>query len=311
MTEILIYDLTGNIINNVKINDIISYVSGRVHKGKNVYYKGLGVPYKNHYVYNITSSKEYSTIKKSEIFYVGNLVAKKCFENKTGIFQERYQPFFPDFIGSCGIKEGTIGLNSIIFEKSSVEVIDCVEYDSENQQFYYVLNYKCNRKNFLNNDSDPHKLKELLDFMLLSDWNFLWDKSAINDVSADGRVSDVADLFVSSDIKHKLGTVYSILYSMGKLNFSKYLEFLDSCNLKHEDERSFVFNAIKILEHNKVNVSELFIKNSINKNYKNIVLNYLIAGKNCAYCACNLYQDNGDKVAKKYKEIVSEQLKNL
>lgn len=311
MTEIFVYNTEGNIVNNLKIDDEISYVSGRVHKGKNVYYKGLGVPYNGHSLLEVNKPEDYSYVEKSNVFYIGNAVSKKCYENKTGIFQERYQPFFPDFIGSCGIKEGTIVINSIAFERSSVEVLDCIEYDIENQQFYYSLNYKCDRKSYLKNDGDPYKLRDLLDHMIANDWNFLWDKGAINDVSSDGRVSDVADLFISNELKHKLGTIYSILYSLEKLNRQKYDEFLSICGLNHKDSRSFIFNAAKILDKNNVNVNEMFTEKTINKIYKSIVLNYLVSGKNCAYCACDLYKNNGDKITEKYKVMISEQLKNL
>jgi hypothetical protein len=311
MTEIFVYNTEGKIVNNLKIDDELTYLSGRVHKGKTVYYKGLGVPYSGHSVMNINSYDDYSNVQKSNVFYIGYAVSKKCFEGKTGIFQERYQPFFPDFIGSCGIKEGTIVLNSSTFKLSSVDVIDCVEYDAENQQYYYSLDYRCGRKSYLNHDGDPYKLVELIDYMLVNDWNFLWDKGSINDISFDGRVSDVADLFVSKDLKHKLGTVYSVLYSLEKLDRKKYDEVLNVYGFDHRDQRSFIFNSIKILDRNDININELFTEKTINKIYKSIVLNYLVNGKNCAYCACDLYKNNGDKIAENYKTMISEQLKNL
>lgn len=311
MTNILVYGADGSVVRTLDINDDLVYVSGRVHKGKKGYYKGLGVPYDRHFVFDVVDPDQYSHVKKSDVFYIGNEVSKKCFENKTGIFQERYQPFFPDFIGSCGVKEGTIVLNSSIFERSSVEVLDYVLYDEENTQSYYLLDYKCDRKSYLYHDGDPIALRELLDHMLQNDWNFLWDKGSINDVSADGRVSDVADLFISNDLSHKLGTVYSILYSLEKFSTEKFQSFLNVCNLTHVDSRSFIFNSIKILEKNNIDVSSMMTERTLNKLYKSIVLNFLVMGKNCAYCACNLYQDNGDKVTNQYVDMVSDQLKHI
>ena len=43
-------------------------------------------------------------IQNTNIFYLGYSVCRKSWKNKVGIFQERYQPFFPDFIGACSVK---------------------------------------------------------------------------------------------------------------------------------------------------------------------------------------------------------------
>lgn len=310
MTIIPIYNAQGIQINELSINDEIQYLNGRVQKGTKCYYKGIGIPYRYHTMTEF-DDLNYEVIQQTDIFYLGYEVVKKCFKGKTGIFQERYQPFFPDFIGTCSVKEGTIVLNSTIFEKSSVEVLDYVLYDEENVQSYYMLDYKCGRQAYLTNNGNPVKLRELLDYMIQNNWNFLWDKGAISDVSLEGLVSDVADLFISNDLSHKIGTVYCILHSLMKLNFDKYLEFLQVNNLIHHDSRSLIFNAVEILHLNGVDVSELFAYDTINKNYKNIVMNYLIVGKNCAYCACDLYKNNGEKIKDQYVEMIEKQMSNI
>ena len=308
MIKVPIYNSSGIRINEFTINDDVDFVTGRVQKGKNCYYKGIGVPYRSHSVLTISDENEYEFIEKCDIFYVGFNVIKTSYKNKIGIFQEKYQPFFSDFIGTCGVKEGTILLNSMSFEKSSVEVLDCVNYDKENDQYYYMLNYSCNRKSYLSYEENPKKLRELLDYMIVNDWNFLWDKAAINDISVEGTVTDVADLFISDLLSHKLGTVYSLLHSLMRLNPEKYLRFLHENNLEHQDDRSLVFNAIELLHLNNVDVSEIFKYDTINQVYKNAVMNYIIIGKNCAYCACDLYKDQGEEIKEKYIDLIGKQL---
>ena len=84
--------------------------------------------------------------------------------------------------------------------------------------------------------------------MLKNKWNFLWDKASINDVNAKGMITDVADLFISDKIEHQLGTVYSIFYSLAKIDQKKYFEFLNVLNLKHINQTSFIFNSIELLK---------------------------------------------------------------
>jgi len=308
MTIIPVYNSSGNEVNQITLNDTISYVNGRVQRGKSVYYKGVGVPYRGHYSFN-TDSK-YEVFEKSDVFYLGYKVVNPAFKNKTGIFQERYQPFFPDFIGSCSVKEGTILINSISFELSSVEVLDCIKYDDENDQYYYILNYSCGRKHYSTDNGEPLKLKQLVEYLITNDWNLLWDKGSINDITPDGKISDVADLFLSKELKFKLGTIYSILYSLAKTNFSMYQEFLKLYNCYHVDQRSFVFNSAAILS-TFVDINEFFPYNDFNKNFKHIVLNYLIQGKNCAYCSCDLYVNQGEQVKQTYIKKAEQELKEI
>lgn len=304
MFNVPIFNSHGVQVDRLSINDDLSFVGGRVYKGRNSYYKGVGVPYVAHSVNEITDPDLYSMVRPSGVFYLGHKVQKKAFAGKTGVFQERYQPFFPDFIGACSIKEGTIVINSISFERSSVDVLDCIQFDAVNQQHYYILDYNCGRKHYLTDGGDPQQLLELLQYMISSNWNFLWDKGAINDITDDGRVSDVADLFKSSDLAHQLGTVYSVLYSMGRAQMYKYQEFLHTCKLTHIDDSSFVYNSVVLLKSNGVDVSLLLKYNSWDDNYRYIVMNYLLTGKNCAYCACDLFKHQGDTVRDQYLQLI-------
>jgi hypothetical protein len=313
VTVIPIYNLQGDIVNKIEINDELTYVSGRVCKGKNYYYKGVGVPYSRQHVSTLDgiNEDEYEILGETGIFYLGYAISKKVWQNKYGIFQDRYQSIFPDFIGGCGSKEGLIVLNSEIFPKSAVEVIDAIMYDEENQHSYYILNYKGNRKSYVDDGGDPKKLKELIDFMLQNNWNFLWDKAAINDVNPDGLVTDVADLFMSDQLEHQLGTVYSVLYSLANINQKKYIEFLKENKLSHVDQSSFIFNSIKILKDNGIKTSAFFPTKDIIKNYKHVVLKHLLTGKNCAYCSCDMFTKEGNMVRDHYIQTVSAQMRNM
>jgi len=302
MFNFSVYNAAGVEVDRHSINDELTYVDGRVHRGKNCYYKGVGVPYTQHTLDRsaIPDFTEYEVLCDSNLIYIGPVVSKRCFVGKTGVFQELYQPFYPDFIGSCSIKEGLIVINSLTFEKSSVEVFDCIEFDKQNQQHYYILDYNCGRRHYAVHDGKPQDLRELVDFMLQNNWNFLWDKQAIKDITADGRVSDVADLFQSNELKHKLGTVYAVLYSLGNLYPEKYQEFLRYMDLKHESNLSYVLNSLLILRDNNVDITPLLPTGSMSENYKHTVREFLLQGKNCAHCACDLFKHQGDQVRDKY-----------
>jgi hypothetical protein len=308
LTIVPIYSKIGEKVNELIIPEKLEYIGGRVSKGEKLYYKGVGVPYKQHFV--MSPGNEYEVLGQSGIFYLGYAVTKSAFTGKFGIFQEKYQPFFPDFIGACSVKERTITGNSQLFMRSSVEVVDVINYDRENKQYYFRLNYKCGRRSYLQG-GNPKDLRELIEYMLNTDWNFLWDKASINDISYDGRVSDAADLFMSDELEHQLGTVYSVLYSLGKMSPDKYKEFLEFMGLKHTNDADYIFNSIQILDSNGIDTTPLVPHDKPVKNYKHTILNFLLMGKNCAYCSCDMFMDEGNMVRDQYVRTVSEQMKCL
>jgi hypothetical protein len=177
-------------------------------------------------------------------------------------------------------------------------VLDYVEYDKLNKQYYFKVNYSCGRQKYID-AGDPNKLIELLDYLAVSGWNFPWDKASINDVTYDGRVSDVADMFESKQLKHRLGTIYSVLYSLGKLDQVKYKEFLAANNYKHRNDMDYVFIALSILDKNGANIDGLFPKKEVSEYdvYKHILKHCLIQGRNCAHVEDNRH---GEKVKKMF-----------
>lgn len=298
MTDIQIYDSFGNTKDVLTIKDDIDLnnVDGRVVKGTNCYYKGIGVPYQFHFIPVSSFDDNYNKLKESDVFYMGWQVVKKSFIGKQGIFQEPFQTMFTDFIGTCGVKELSIIENSMFFEMSSAEILESVNYDTENMQYYFKVNYRCGRSKYIQT-GDPYRLRSLIEYMLDSNWNIIWDKDSITDISANGMVTDVGELFVSSTLENKLGTVYSILYSLGKRNFNKYIEFINLYDLNHENDMSYIFNSIEILKKNNINTENMFPTNFLVDNYKYIVLNYLLTGRNCGHCS---FVDFGDKVKEEY-----------
>lgn len=295
-TSIPIYDNKGKKIDSLEIEDDIRFVNGRVSKGKEYYYKGLGVPYKQHSIEDGDITDDYEVLNKSDIFYLGHFVSKKCFQNKFGIFQERYMPKFTDFIGTCGTKELSIIENSELFGRSSIELISSHYYDKSNQQYYFKVRYKCHRISYLQN-GNAKDLRELFDYMIQNNWNFNWDKRSITDISYNGLVPDVADIFLDSQLKSKVGSVYSVLYSLYNHSKNKYGDFVTYNNLNHENLSSIVFNVVEILKRNNVDTKELLPSKNQYENYKHIIRNYLVTGRNCGHCCL---VDVGDDIKKEY-----------
>lgn len=302
MYNLNIYNSQGNIVNQLTVDDDIEFIGGRVSKGKSRYYKGIGLPYKTHFVKTF-NHQEYDFVEDTEIFYLGSEVSKKCFQNKFGIFKEKYQPQFEDYIGSCGVKELDIIPNSVDCERSSVKVLKSHRYDEENNQYYFELDYKCKRIGYV--DSGRVKsLYELIEYMMADNWNFIWDKNTITDISYNGLITDVGDIFKSNQLSAKLGTVYSILYSLAHNDKKKFKFFLKYGKLQHESQMDFIMNSLKLMRKFGVDVSEIE-KNSEEDTYINAVTNYLIVGKNCGDCS---FVDLGNKIRDQYKENVRKQL---
>jgi hypothetical protein len=296
-----IFDVNGQRVDGIEIDDTLTYVNGRVSKGEKHYYKGAGMPYACHILPPNPNMDGYTAIEDPGIFYLGPVVQKHCFMNKTGIFQEIYQPQFTDFIGSCGVKELSIIENSMEFEKSSPYIHKAVNYDTVNGQYYFIMDYKCGRVKYLKN-GNPKDLLDLLEYMIASNWNFVWDKQSIEDISYNGLVTDVGDIFYSKELMSKIGTVYSVIYSLGIIDHARYQELIKLAGLAHGSRMSYVFNTLKLL--NKFGVQTKW--NHDIEAYKDIVMNYLVVGRNCGDCC---FISVGDEIRERYIAQTRQQLK--
>ncbi len=303
MTIIPVYDSNGDTAYTIAIDDTVEQVGvDRVLKGNNCYYKGLGVKYNGHMLHlDSINQNDYIVKDKSNIFYAGHFVEKKAFIGKFGIFQEYYSPFHTDFIGTCGNRELSIIENSNEFERSSLELIKSIQHDKVNSQYYFIVNYKCNRVKYLHR-GNPSDLVDLIHYLISEDWNFVWDKNTISDISYNGLVTDLADVFKSRDKKEKVGSIYSILYSLYKADKFKYSELISAFGIV---QKSVVFDLVAILEACGVDVSDLLLYDNKEDNYRNIVLNYIIQGKNCGHC---VVEDLGDKIRNQYIEDITKRL---
>jgi hypothetical protein len=284
------------VVQVLEFNEPLIHVSGRVSKTESgIYYKGVGVPYRSQLSLD---PNVYPVINEDAVFYCGYNVTNPAYVGKTGIFQERYQPYFSDFIGSCGIKELNIIRNSREFKRSSVEVLDCINYDEANKQFYFIMDYKCGRKGYLWG-GQPKDLYALLEYMVVEGWNFPWDKTSIKDITRGGLVSDVADMFRSKELIHQIGTVYSVIYSLFKVyqgSFNAFSQYVGSNTIQ---DRQIPVLVIFLLEKMGVNTNEVFINSDEQYFYNHIIGDYLIQGRNCAYVEDINY---GDIIRKQYTD---------
>lgn len=314
--DISVYDRSGIVVDTIKLGESIEYVDGRVYRGDKFYYKGVGVPYQFHHIHPDDMTNEYEYLTTSDVFYIGNRVSKKCFIGKTGVFQEKYQTHFTDWIGACGIKELNIFENLYDeggFEMTAVEVLGYETISKESEQYYLKVDYPEGRENYLTNQ-DPKKLRVLIDYMVQNDWNFPWDKNCISDINSKSKVTDVADIFKSAKLSHKIGTVYSVLYSLYQNDRTAYFKFCEVNSLSHSGNISFIFNTLAILYYNKVDVSGLY-RTTPADTYRNIVYNYLITGKNCGFCgvgSCKGRKDSnqlyGEEIRQEYIRMAQLEL---
>lgn len=276
MTEIPVYNKQGQIEYVLELPEDIQFVSGRTSKSDKLYYKGVGSRYFSHSCLSLVDVEKQS---ESSVFYYGWDVKNAKWADKFGIFQDRLQPYFSDFIGTCGNKELKIILNSRRFELSAVNVVDAVEHDPINSQYYFVLDYKSPRNKY---DGNSIALVNLLSYMVESGWCFPWDKTSINDINNQGCVTDVADMFQSDDIKHLYGSVYSVFYSLFQTdneNYNKLLRFLHCSRNTISDIPVVVMLFLK-----KCN-RDVYIKQNISSQgqlYTHLVGNLLLRGRNCA-----------------------------
>ena len=308
MVDVPIYNNKGVQVDSFFIDDTLEYVNGRVNKGEKAYYKGSGVPYRSHNVLNEDLTDEYKVLDEGLVFYSGSMVSKSCYEGKTGIFQERYGCVFPDWIGTCSSREVQIFENLYDengFQFNDIECLGWEYIDEEAGQIMIKCDFKSERKSWFDTE-DTIGLMNLIEYMCQSNWNFPWDKSSIMDISAKSLVTDVADIFYSDKLYHKLGGIYSILYSLGQVNNKLYKQFCVTHGLPCTTTQDYVLATMMILTRNNVDIRELMV-GSADQIYKNVVQNYLVQGKNCGYCgvgSCKGRMDDnmgyGDRIKAQY-----------
>lgn len=279
-----VYDTNCEVLAKIFLPEL-EFVGGRtsIDKKTGLYYKGSGTLYTHHY----SLEKKYTVNKDIDINYIGYEVCNEAWKGKFGIFLERYQPPFTDPIGGCGKKEENI-LENTKFIKSASIVKDVIDFHGSIK--IYVLEYKNGKTKWLNNP-DMNKIKDLLDTMLDTDWNCPWDKNIFADIDEDGNVTDVADMFRSSDILDKFCTTYSFLSGALHLGFSKSFSVIFGFDL---DLFRLPFLCFKILNDHNYDISSLLEEwyDISSKTYNHIILNRLLKGKTCASLSNDPYFHN-------------------
>jgi hypothetical protein len=87
-------------------------------------------------------------------------------------------------------------------------------------------------------------------------------------------------------------------------NKKEYYNFCNDNNITHQNSMSFIFNSLYILSSNGVDILSLYKKTPI-ETYKNIVLNYLVVGKNCGFCgvgSCKGRKDSNQSYGEEIRE---------
>ena len=111
---------------------------------------------------------------------------------------------------------------------------------------------------------------------------------------------------------HKIGTVYSIMYSLGKENPEQYREFCERYMLDYKSHVFFTINALSLLMRHGVDIGPC-LRDNILDTYRNTVKNFLVPGKNCGFCgvgSCRGREDpnetTGEEIRQEYIRRVSQ-----
>ena len=299
--DVKVYNVEGLLVDTLELKEDISWISGRVSKGDSgVYYKGVGQPYTCHYEFQNANVELFQPF--------GCKTYNSNWSGLSGIFIKKFNPNFKDFIGACGPKERKIIEQSKAFCRSGVEVIDYVEWDCENLQSYYILNYTDNRRSFVN-CGEVSSLLELLDYMLNEHWNISFDKHSLSDISETGLVFDVADLFISEEPKHKLGTVFSFVHGLLVNSMSRYNDFRKEIGMSSAIGSPCLMPTLSYLKcpsgclETAVRACSIFGFNFgleefiIKEDYRYIISSFLLDGYNFAYGET---KENGEEVKLAY-----------
>lgn len=237
-----IYTSTGEKVNEIKLPEkIVPIPSKRGGFAKSgTYYKGSGIIYCNHLV-NVLSADE-KLIGKTKIIYEKYLVCYPKIVGKFGIFTFPHQAIFSDFEGACGKKEQKLITNQQIFERSAIyEIIDIIPtgIPEHNIYAYRLKNVKGGIKDTI----------QLIEYVLIHDFNTAWDKNLWGDIYCFGYVRDVADWFVSDKLNHKLGTIYALLNSLYQTDLYLYALLLkDMLGMYTFDKYLIVYFSILIVK---------------------------------------------------------------
>jgi len=287
--KVIVIDKGLRVVVEVGLPERVVWVGGRSGIGESgLWYKGIGTVYRCHTVKSINGCKVIG-----QAVYGGYVVQYIPWVNRFGIFQERNQWYFSEWVGGAGKREVKIVRNAEEFPFSAVKVVDVIPVMDEHN--VYVMEMRGGKGIC----RDVGKMMRLLEVMLGEGWNFPWDKGAIRDINEEGLVTDVADLFKLDDVRHKFGTVYAVLYSMRQLVPEVAKEFEREVGVSLE-LKEVPFSVLKVMKKLGCDISGMWdgeIKWSW-EGYKRLVLDVLMEGVNCAGLE---FPEYGEEVKKWYK----------
>lgn len=237
-----IYDCDGKKISEVKLPEkIVTLPQKRGGYGDSgLYYKGSGCIYKSHNVNE--PDTRYKLLGRTGLLYEKYAISNQNLVGMKGIFTFKHQPIFSDFEGGCGPKEKKVVENFKTFEMTSIEeIVDIISVGIEDHDIY-VYKYKDVSGNVL-------CLKELIEYVLINNFNTSWDKNLISDIEGYKYVRDLADWYISGELNHKFGTVFAFLYSLYNEDINGYVRLIkDMLGYNNADRQLIIYFAALITE---------------------------------------------------------------
>lgn len=308
-TDIIpIYNKLGEKLDEFKLPEKIMPIPSKRggFSEKGIYYKGSGIVYRNHLTNEVSDydKGKLNIIGNTGIIYEQYLACYPDLVGKFGIFTFPHQFIFTDFEGGCGKKEMKIIENQKKFKYSAIdEIIDVIPIGIKDHNVYaYTL------KEIKGGIDDT---VNLIEYVLLNDFNTAWNKNLWGDIYAYGYVRDIEDWFVSKELNHKIGTVYSLLNSLYRADLWLYANLLLKFFGKYSFEKYKIlyYSGLivekycpKLIDEEKINMD------SLNQDTYGRLLELLFSGKAC----CHLENEkNFIWVYGHYKKIKQQYMKKL
>lgn len=276
-----VFDVNGNKIHEVHLPEAIIPLPGKRTgvSEEGVFYKGAGIVYQKHLVNQYDESVR--LLDNTKIIYEKYMVCYPHLIGKYGVFNFPHQAIFTDLEGGCGKKEENILNNHKLFELSAIEEItNVISVGISNGCNIYSYRLK-------NVMASPLDIINLIEYVLLNNYNTAWDKNLWADIYCYQYVRDIADWFVSDQLCYKLGTVYALLNSLYNNDIYLYTILLKNLlGISNSDKIYIIyFSACIVYKY----CSELFEVDlgELTPDLYEMLLKQLFKGKAC----CHLEND--------------------
>lgn len=303
---ISVIEANGKKIDEVRLREKIRPVPRRrcSISDKGIYYKGAGIIYTGHYTNNCDA--EMKLISKTGVIYEKYNVVYPSLYRRYAIFTFCHQPVFSDCEGGCGKKEKNILVMQKNFIYSAIEeIVDVIDVPIENHAIYA---YRLKELKGCYKDT-----LRLIEYLLSENYNTAWDKNVWDDIACFGYVRDLADWYISSEFKHKLGTIYALLNTLIKKD--KYLYEVivrDLTNLEQLGDYHVIYIAALIVKRFSPECVPDIDLSNLNEDTYNKLWDALYSGRAC----CHLENEDAwafvrERMREKIIENVSLAMKDL